>query len=93
MIAATIIDFLYLFAGFLKAAALATTMFATIGDSLARIAGVSFGKIRLFNIDKTLLGSTVFYFTGVGSAYLVGSMLGTRMLDPKRWRKACPIRA
>ncbi len=75
IMAATIINFLYLFAGFPKAAALAATMFAAIGDPLARIAGISFGKIRLFNADKTLLGSTVFYSAGVGSAYLVGSLL------------------
>ncbi len=76
ILAATLIDFLYLFCNLPKQAPLAATMFVAFGDPLARIVGVRFGRFKLFGTDKTLLGSTVFWLAGTVVGYGMGWLLG-----------------
>jgi dolichol kinase len=76
VIAATCIDFLYLFAGLPKEAALAATMYAAIGDPLARLCGIRFGKTTILSTRKTWVGSGALFVAGFSAAVVTAKILG-----------------
>jgi len=77
IIAAVLVDFLYLFFALPKDTVLAATMFAAFGDPLARLAGIRFGKRKIFNTAKTYIGSISFFVAGATTAFLLGMLLGS----------------
>ncbi len=71
IIAATLVDFLYLYFGLSKDFVLAATMFVSFADPAARLAGKEFGSGNLFGTRKTLVGSATFFFVGSAAALTV----------------------
>lgn len=77
IMAATIIDFLYLFANLPKDAVLAATMFVAFGDPMARLLGIKYGKKRIGSTSKTYVGSGSFLVFGIVAALIAGVTLGS----------------
>ena len=76
IMAATLIDAIYLSVGLNKDAVLAAVMFVGFGDPLARLIGMSVRSPELFGTGRTLAGSATFFVVGVMAALVVGRLVG-----------------
>jgi dolichol kinase len=78
IIAATLVDFLYLFGGLSKDFVLAAVMYVSFADPVARLIGKTFGRGNLFNTGKTLAGSVSFFIIGTAMAYVACTAFGAK---------------
>ena len=76
IVAATLVDAIYLTVGLDKDAVLAAVMFVGYGDPLARIVGMSVRSPKLFGTTRTLAGSGTFFLAGVAAAAFVCWLVG-----------------
>jgi len=79
IMAATLVDILYLFLGMPKAPVLVAVMFLSFGDPLARLVGMSIKTPRLPGSEKTLGGSLTLFVVGSAMAWSVAMLFGAHM--------------
>jgi len=76
VMAATLVDILYLFAGLPMDMVLLAVMFLSFGDPLARLVGMSLTTPRMPGSSKSIGGSLTLLVVGSAMAWAVGMLLG-----------------